>query len=109
MNHPKLHGVVLLWCERWSHPTVCVHCLAGKGRTGLMVCAALLRLGVKSSARDAMAFYGEKRVGSGSHVPAQRERPLLTVDGCATVPLRQAHAQQEGRHGRVAATVGGVL
>jgi phosphatidylinositol-3,4,5-trisphosphate 3-phosphatase/dual-specificity protein phosphatase PTEN len=53
---------VLDWLAPSRSRVVCIHCLAGKGRTGLMVCAALMRLGIKRSAREAMAFYGELRM-----------------------------------------------
>ena len=41
------------WVEASPERIVCIHCLAGKGRTGLMVCAALLLLGVFTSAGEA--------------------------------------------------------
>ena len=62
------------WLDVGPDRVVCVHCLAGKGRTGLMVCAALLLLGVFTTAREAMAFYGEKRMKNKKGVtqPSQR-------------------------------------
>ena len=77
---PKLENVDALACsvEQWLGPSrqrvVCIHCLAGKGRTGLMVCAALMRLGVMSNAREAMAYYGEKRMKNRKGVTQQSQR-----------------------------------
>ena len=40
------------WVGASPDHIVCIHCLAGKGRTGLMVCAALLLLGAFTSAGE---------------------------------------------------------
>ncbi len=77
---PALHTVDALarsvaeWLAPSPDRVVCIHCLAGKGRTGLMVCAALLRLHAFGSAREAMRFYGAKRMKNGKGVtqPSQR-------------------------------------
>jgi len=59
-----------------EHPdnVVCVHCKAGKGRTGLMICALLLHSGVFTDASKAMTYYGRARTlnGKGLTIPSQR-------------------------------------
>ena len=62
------------WLDVSPDRVVCVHCLAGKGRTGLMVCAALLFMGVFDNARDAMAYYGEKRMKNKKGVTQASQR-----------------------------------
>ncbi len=53
---------------------VALHCKAGKGRTGLMVCCLLLHLGVCTSPADAMQFYATRRTfnGKGLTIPSQK-------------------------------------
>ena len=77
---PKLEHVEALtnsvrdWLAPSRSRVVCIHCLAGKGRTGLMVCAALMKLGIFSSGREAMAFYGEKRMKNKKGVTQASQR-----------------------------------
>jgi len=62
------------WLGASPERVVCIHCLAGKGRTGLMLCAALLLMGVFDNARDAMAYYGEKRMKNKKGVTQASQR-----------------------------------
>lgn len=44
-----------------QQPTIVVHCKAGKGRTGMMICSLLIFLGMFSSAAKAIHHYNSQR------------------------------------------------
>lgn len=50
-----------------------VHCKAGKGRTGIMICSYLLFSGLASNSKEALALYAERRSYKlrGVEVPSQ--------------------------------------
>lgn len=58
-----------------QHPenVVAVHCKAGKGRTGLMICAFLIFAKVVGSAQEAIELYGKRRATdkNGLTIPSQ--------------------------------------
>ncbi|BHF69150.1 hypothetical protein SprV_0301219200 [Sparganum proliferum] len=58
------------------HPEniVAINCKAGKGRTGVMVCACLMEMQEAKDAADALRIYAERRTrnGQGVTIPSQR-------------------------------------
>ena len=69
-----LAASVQAWLSVSSDRVVCIHCLAGKGRTGLMVCAAMMKMGIVKASREAMAFYGERRMKNKKGVTQTSQR-----------------------------------
>ncbi|PON40796.1 Atypical dual specificity phosphatase, subfamily A [Parasponia andersonii] len=78
-NHvPPLHMIKLFckdvstWLSSDPKNIAVIHCMAGKGRTGLMVCAYLVYGGM--SAEDALQLYAHKRTtnNEGVSIPSQR-------------------------------------
>ena len=49
------------WLSKDEQNIVVTHCKAGKGRTGVMICAYLLYSKVMSTADEAFEFYGDAR------------------------------------------------
>ncbi|XP_047317820.1 phosphatidylinositol 3,4,5-trisphosphate 3-phosphatase and protein-tyrosine-phosphatase PTEN1 [Impatiens glandulifera] len=60
------------WLSNDPKNIVVIHCMAGKGRTGLMVCAYLVYTGL--SAEEALQLYAHKRTtnNEGVSIPSQR-------------------------------------
>ena len=53
---------------RGKEPAILVHCKAGKGRTGQMICALLLFINFVESADQALAHYDSMRTSDNKGV-----------------------------------------
>jgi len=64
---------VAAWLVQSGERVVAVHCKAGKGRTGFMICCYLLHCGFSPNAAHALRYYGIRRTYNlkGITIPSQ--------------------------------------
>ncbi|VEL28960.1 unnamed protein product, partial [Protopolystoma xenopodis] len=79
-NAPKFEQIMALcedvkgFLDEDKNNIVAINCKAGKGRTGVMVCACLLFTGVCHDSEEALNHYASERTnnGKGVTIPSQR-------------------------------------
>lgn len=67
--------------EQWlsEHPknVIAVHCKAGKGRTGIMICCLLVCMNICANAEEAMWLFGDKRTTNQKGVTIASQRRYI--------------------------------
>ena len=54
----KIIEVIRDWLAKSDEHVVAVHCRGGKGRTGTIICAALMQQGIFENTKDTLEYFG---------------------------------------------------
>ena len=68
---------VKAWLDDDPENRIAIHCKAGKGRTGTVICALLLHLGICESATQSMKYYGRQRTDDGKGVTIRSQQRYI--------------------------------
>ena len=77
-------------------PVIVVHCKAGKGRTGMMICALLIFLGMFKTHKDSIAHYNQSRAKNGKALTINsQKRYVKFFCGFLHYKLREVGNEEE--------------
>jgi len=87
---PRFCRSMHAWLDRSEEHVAAIHCKAGKGRTGMLICAFLVWSREFDTAAEALSHFGQKRTsnGKGVTIPSQRRYVEYSAQLGRTMPLQ---------------------